>query len=159
LRSKGKPVLEISDRLQDEEKPMLDITNRLPRKTGLNSGKTEPELGKTEPGLGKAQPKSRKAEPEQGSEIRLREEAKPISVERFKEESVLKKYEVDKDGSPLDEGKMKQIMEGDSVKGGDTIRIDWVLLLLERIRDPGNITDKKIKRQALKYTSLDDDLY
>jgi hypothetical protein len=138
LRSKGKPVLENSDRLQDEEKPMLDNTNRLPRKTGLNSGKTEPE---------------------QGSEIRLREEAKPISVERFKEESVLKKYEVDKDGSPLDEGKMKQIMEGDSVKGGDTIRIDWVLLLLERIRDPGNITDKKIKRQALKYTSLDDDLY
>jgi hypothetical protein len=30
---------------------------------------------------------------------------------------------------------------------------------LEYIRDPGKTTDKKIKRQALKYMSLDDDLY
>jgi hypothetical protein len=30
---------------------------------------------------------------------------------------------------------------------------------LESIRDPGNTTDKKIMRQALKYMSLDDDLY
>jgi hypothetical protein len=30
---------------------------------------------------------------------------------------------------------------------------------LECIRDPGKITDKKIKWQALKYTSLDDDIY
>jgi hypothetical protein len=29
--------------------------------------------------------------------------------------------EVEKDGLPLDEGKMKLVMEGDSVKGGDTI--------------------------------------
>jgi hypothetical protein len=36
----------------------------------------------------------------------------------------LKKDEVEKDGSLLDEGKMKPIMEGDSVKGGDTIWID-----------------------------------
>jgi hypothetical protein len=70
-----------------------------------------------------------------------------------------KKVEVEKDGSPLDEGKMKPIMEGDSVKGGDTIRTDWRLPLLECIRDPRKITNKKIKRQALKYTSLDDDLY
>jgi hypothetical protein len=159
LRSKRKLVLENSDRLQDEEKPMLDNTNQLPRKTGLNSGKTEPESGNTEPGSGKAEPKPGKVEPEQGYEIRLREEAKPTSVEMFKEESVLKKDEVDKDGSPLDEGKMKPIMEGDSVKGGDTIQKDWMLLLLLRIRDPGKITDKKIKRQVLKYTSLDDDLY
>jgi hypothetical protein len=33
------------------------------------------------------------------------------------------------------------------------------LLLLECIRDPGKITDKKVKRQVLKYMSLDDDLY
>jgi hypothetical protein len=31
---------------------------------------------------------------------------------------------VEKGGSPLDEGKMKSITEGDSVKGGDTIRTD-----------------------------------
>jgi hypothetical protein len=30
---------------------------------------------------------------------------------------------------------------------------------LEFIRDPGKTTDKKVKRQVLKYTSLDDDLY
>jgi hypothetical protein len=66
---------------------------------------------------------------------------------------------VEKDGSPLEEGKMKLITEGDSVNGGDTIRTDWRLLLLECIRDPGKTTDKKIKRQDLKYTSLHDDLY
>jgi hypothetical protein len=41
LRSKEKPVLEDSDRLQDEEKPISDNTNQLPEKTGLDSGKTE----------------------------------------------------------------------------------------------------------------------
>jgi hypothetical protein len=50
-------------------------------------------------------------------------------------------------------------MEGDSVKDGDTIRTDSRLPLLKCIRDPGKITNKKIKRQALKYTLLDDDLY
>jgi hypothetical protein len=159
LRSKGKPVLENSDRLQDEEKPISDNMNRLPGKTGLDLGKTKPESGKTEPGSGKAKIELGKTEPEQGCKIRLWEEAKPTSVERFKEESVTKKVEVEKDGSPLDEGKMKLIMEGDSVKGGDTIRTDWRLQLLECIRDPGKTTDKKIKRQALKYMSLDDYLY
>jgi hypothetical protein len=57
---------------------------------------------------------------------------------------------VEKDGTPLDEGKMKLIMEGDSVKGGDTIWTDWRLPLLECIRDPGKTMGKKIKRQALK---------
>jgi hypothetical protein len=46
-----------------------------------------------------------------------------------------------------------------SVKDGSTIQTDWRLLLLECIIDPKNITDKKIKQQVLKYTSLDDDLY
>jgi hypothetical protein len=45
-------------------------------------------------------------------------------VERFKEESITKKDEVEKDGSPLDERKIKPITEGDSVKGGDTIQTD-----------------------------------
>jgi hypothetical protein len=49
-----------------------------------------------------------------------RKKQKPTLVERFKKESVTKK-----DGSPLDERKMKLITEGDSVKGGDTIRIDY----------------------------------
>jgi hypothetical protein len=49
--------------------------------------------------------------------------------------------------------------EYDSVKGGGTIRTDWRLPLLRCIRDPGKTTDKKVKRQVLKYTSLDDDLY
>jgi hypothetical protein len=71
----------------------------------------------------------------------------------------MKKDEVEQDGSPLDEGTMKLITEGDSVKGGDTIRTDWRLPLLECIRDPKKTTDKKIKRQALKYMSLGDDLY
>jgi hypothetical protein len=79
--------------------------------------------------------------------------------ERFKEESVTKKDEGEKDGSPLDEGKAKTIMEGDSVKCGDMIRTDWRLPLLECIRDSEKTADKKIKRQALKYTSLDGDLY
>jgi hypothetical protein len=42
-------------------------------------------------------------------------------VERFKEESITNKDEVEKDGSPLDERKIKPITEGDSVNGGDTI--------------------------------------
>jgi hypothetical protein len=159
LRSKGKPVLENLDRLQDEEKPIPDNMNWSPQKTGSDSGKTEPESGKTEPGSGKAEPESGKIEPEHGCEIGLWKEPKSTSVERFKEESVTKKDEVEKDGSSLDEGKTKPITEGDSVKGGDTIRTDWRLSLLECIRDPGKTTDKKIKRQALKYTLLDDDLY
>jgi hypothetical protein len=64
-----------------------------------------------------------------------------------------------KDGSLIDEGKMKPITKGDSVKGSDTIEIDWRSLLLECITDPGKTTDKKVKRQVLKYTSLHDDLY
>jgi hypothetical protein len=159
LRSKGKPVLENSDWLQDEEKPIPDNTNQLPRKTGPDLGKTELESGKTEPGSRKAEPESGKIKPEQCCEIGLWEEAKPTLVERFKEESVTKKDGMEKDGSPLDEGKTKPIMEGDSVKGGDTIRTNWRLPLFECIRDPGKTTDKKIKWLALKYTSLDDDLY
>jgi hypothetical protein len=69
LRRKGKPVLENLDRIQDKEKPILDNTNWLLGKIGLDSGETEPESGKTEPGLSKAEPESRKIESEQGCEI------------------------------------------------------------------------------------------
>jgi hypothetical protein len=49
--------------------------------------------------------------------------------------------------------------EYDSVKDGSMIQTDWRLPLLECIRDPGNITDKKVKWQVLKYMTLEDDLY
>jgi hypothetical protein len=140
LRSKGKLVLQNSDRLQDEEKTILDNMNQLLGKTLPDLQKTEPESGKTEPGSGKAELESGKTELEHGCEIGLREEAKQTLGERFKEELVTKKDEVEKDVSPLEEGKAKPIREGDSVKGGDTIWTNWRLPLL-------------------KYTSLDDDLY
>jgi hypothetical protein len=91
MRSKGKPVLENSDQVQDEEKLIPDSTNRLPGKIGLDSSKTES-------GSGKAELESGKTESEQGCEIRLQEEAKPTSGERFKEESVTKKDKVEKEG-------------------------------------------------------------
>jgi hypothetical protein len=55
--------------------------------------------------------------------------------------------------------KMEPMKEYDSVKGGDMIQTDWRLPLLECIKDLGKTTDKKVKRQVLKYTSLDNDLY
>jgi hypothetical protein len=80
-------------------------------------------------------------------------------VKKFQEESVTKQDEVEKDQSSLDEGKTKTILEDDSVTGGDTIRTDWRLPLLECLRNTRKTTDKKVKRQVLKYTSLDGDLY
>jgi hypothetical protein len=60
LRSIGKPVLENSDWLQDEEIPILNNTNQLLGKTWPDSSKTEPESRKTEPGLGKVELESGK---------------------------------------------------------------------------------------------------
>jgi hypothetical protein len=80
-------------------------------------------------------------------------------VKKFQEESVTKQDKVEKDQSPLDEGKTKPIAEDDSVTGGDTIWTNWRLPLLECLRNPGKTMDKKVKRQILKYTSLDEDLY
>jgi hypothetical protein len=54
---------------------------------------------------------------------------------------------------------MEPMKEYDLVKGGGTIWIDWRLSLLECSRDLGKTTDKKVKQQVLKYTSLADDLY
>jgi hypothetical protein len=83
----------------------------------------------------------------------------PISGKEDNEEFVTKKSESRNVGSPVDEEKTEPMKEYDSVKGCGTICIDWSLPLLESIRDPGKTTDKKVKRQVLKYTSLDDDLY
>jgi hypothetical protein len=134
-----------SYRLQVEGKPILDNTNRLPGEKGPESGKTEPISGSIEP--------------EPGDKIGLREEAKPTFVKKFQEESVTKQDEVEKDQSPLHEGKTKPISDDDSVVGGDMIRTDWRLPLLECLINPRKTTDKKVKRQVLKYTLLDGDLY
>jgi hypothetical protein len=80
-------------------------------------------------------------------------------VKKFQEELVTKQEEVEKDQSPLDEGKMKPISEDDSVMGGVTIQTNWRLSLLECLRNPRKTMDRKVKRQVLKYTSLDGDLY
>jgi hypothetical protein len=60
LRSKGKPILEDSDRLWDKERLILDNakqlpgnTDRLPGKMELVTGRTESEPGKIEPSSGK----------------------------------------------------------------------------------------------------------
>jgi hypothetical protein len=128
-------MTENSDRLQVEGKLISDNTNRLPRETGPESGKIEPISGNIEP--------------EPGGKIGLQEEAKLTLVKKFQEESVTKQDEVEKDQSHLD----------DLVMGGDTIRIDWTSPLLECLRNPRKTTDKKVKRQVLKYTSLDGYLY
>jgi hypothetical protein len=83
----------------------------------------------------------------------------PISGKESNEESVTRKRESGNVGSLVDKGKMEPMKEYDSVKDGSTTRTNWRLPLLECIRDPKKITDKKVKRQVLKYTSLDDDLY
>jgi hypothetical protein len=123
-------MMENSDQLQVEGKPNLENTNRLPGEKGPESGKTEPISGNIE------------SEP--GDKIGLREEAKPTLVKKFQEESVTKQDEVEKYQSPLDEGKTKPISDDDSVVGGDMIRTDWRLPLLQCLRNPGKTTDKKV---------------
>jgi hypothetical protein len=82
-----------------------------------------------------------------------------ISGEKDNEESITKKSESRNVGSPVDEEKMEPMKEYGSVKGGDTFQTDWRLPFLECIKDPRKTTDKKVKREVLKYTLLDDDLY
>jgi hypothetical protein len=132
-----------------KEKSVLGNANQLPGNVDRLSGKADP---KTEPSLGKA-------------ELRLsygcglREELEPISGKENNEESTAKKSECKNVGSPVDEGKTEPMKEYDSVKDGSRIQTYWKLPLLECIIDPRKIMDKKFKRQVLKYTSLDDDLY
>jgi hypothetical protein len=191
LRSKGKPILEDSDRLQGKEKPILGNAKLLPGntdwllgKTKPESGRTESEPGKTEPILGKEkpvlgnanqlpsnidrllgkadleiEPDSSKVEPGPSYGCGLWEELEPTSGKEDNEESVTKKSEFRNVGSPVDEQKMEPMKEHDSVKAGGMTWIDWRLSLLECIRDPRKATDKKVKQQVLKYTSLDDDFY
>jgi hypothetical protein len=159
-------------------------TYRLSRKTELKSGRTESELGKTElnsskekPVLGNAnqlpgnvdgftgkansgtESSLGRAEPGPSYGCRLQEVLEPTSGKEDNEESITEKSESGNVGSPVDEEKMEPMKEYDSVKGGGMIRTDWRLPLLECIRDPRKTTDKKVMRQVLKYTLLDDDLY
>jgi hypothetical protein len=70
----------------------------------------------------------------------------PILGKENNEESVTKKSEFRNVGSPVDEGKTESMKEYDSVKDGSTIWTDYRLPLLECIRDPGKIADRKVKR-------------
>jgi hypothetical protein len=119
LRSKGKLMLENSDRLQDKGKPIPDKAHRLSGNSDLESGNT-----------GESQDK-----------------AKLTSDKEANEELGTKENEFEKVGSPLDEEKKKPIRVDELAKDGDTVWIDWRLPLMECIRDPGMIMDKKIKQQ------------
>jgi hypothetical protein len=142
-------IPEDSDRLRDKEKPIPGNTNQLPDNVDWLLGKADLEI---ELSLDKAEPG-----PSYG--CRLWEELKLILGEEDNEESVTKKSESRNVGSPIDEEKMEPMKEYDLVKGGDTIRTDWRLLLLKCIRDPGKTMNKKVKRQVLKYTLIDDEPY
>jgi hypothetical protein len=191
LRSKGKPLLEDSDRLRGKEKPIPSNAKRLLGNTDQLSGKIEPESGRKEskpektktssckekpvlgnsnqlPGnvdqlLGKVDPGTEsslgKAEPGPSYRSGLREDSEPISGKENIEELVTKKSESGNVGSPLEEEKTEPMKEYDLVKGGGMIRTDWRLPLLKCNRDPRKTTNKKVKPQVLKYTSIDDDLY
>jgi hypothetical protein len=89
---------------------------------------------------------------------RLQDKGKSTLDKEAKEESIMKKSEFKKVGSPLDNETTKPIRVDDLARDGAMVRADWRLPLMECIRDPGEIMDKKLKRQLLKYTLLDDDL-
>jgi hypothetical protein len=101
LRSKGKLILEDSDRLQDKEESVLDNANQLPGNEDRLSGKADLE---TELSLGKAEPR-----PSYG--CGLQEELEPILGEKDNEESVTKKSESGNVGSPVDEEKTEPMKE------------------------------------------------
>jgi hypothetical protein len=124
-------MLENSDQLQDKGKPILDKAHHL-------SENSEPKSGNT----GESQDK-----------------AKLTSGWEANEESIVMENEFEMVGPPVDEEKMKPIRVDESAKDGDMVSTDWRLLLMECIRDLVKIMDKKLKRQVLKYTSLDDALY
>jgi hypothetical protein len=103
LRSKGKPILEDSDRLWDKEKPIPGNAKRLPGNTDRLSRKIEPETGRTESELGKTEPSSGKVELGLSYGCGLWEEFEPISGEEDNEESVTMKREFRNVGSSVDE--------------------------------------------------------
>jgi hypothetical protein len=96
LRSKGKPMLDNVDRLQDKGKPILDNANRL-----LDKLESEP-----------------------GNPDRSQDKEKLTLDKEAKEESVMKKSEFEKVGSPLDDETTKPIRVDDLAKDGDTVRAD-----------------------------------
>jgi hypothetical protein len=102
LRSKGKPMLDNVDLLQDKGKLISDKANRLPDKS----------------------------EPESGNPDGSQDKAKLTSDKEAKEESVMKKSEFEKVESPLDNEIIKPIRVDDSAKDGDTVRADWRLPLM-----------------------------
>jgi hypothetical protein len=67
LRSKGKPILEDLDRLQDKEKPILGNARWLPGNTDQLLGKIEPETGRIESEPRKTEPCSGKEKPVLGN--------------------------------------------------------------------------------------------
>jgi ribonuclease HI len=84
-----------------KEKPVHGNTNQLPGNVDRSSGKVDPEI---EPSLGKAEPGSSYG-------CGLQAELEPISGEEDNEESVTKKSESGKMGSPVDEEKMEPMKE------------------------------------------------
>jgi hypothetical protein len=86
-----------------------------------------------------------KAEPGPSSGYGLREELEPISSKESNEELVTGKTKSGNIGSPIDEGKTEPMKEYDSVKDGSMMQTDWRLPVLECIRDPKKIMDKKVK--------------
>jgi hypothetical protein len=142
LRDKEKPISGNAkwlpgntDRLSEKTEPETRRTESEPGEIESSSGKENPVLGNANQLLGNIDRLSRKADPE--TELSsgkakpgpsygcgLREELESILGEEDNEESVAKKSESGNVGSPVDEGKIELMKEYDSVKAGDTIRID-----------------------------------
>jgi hypothetical protein len=78
LRSKGKSILEDSDRLRGKEKPIPGNSKRLPGNPDRLLGKIEPQSGRTELEPGKTRPGSGKEKPVQGNTNQL-----PGNVDRL----------------------------------------------------------------------------
>jgi ribonuclease HI len=77
LRSKGKPMLQNSDRLQDEGRPITGNMNRLSGKTEPKSRRIELEPGKTEPSSDKERPVPGSANQLPGNVDQLSEKVDP----------------------------------------------------------------------------------
>jgi hypothetical protein len=170
LRDKEKSILSNAkrlpgntDQLSGKIEPESGRTESEPGKTEVSSGKEKPVLGNAnqlpgnvDPLSGKVDsgtdPRLGKAEPGPSYKCGLREELELISDKESNEELVTRKSKPGNIGSHVDEGKTEPMKEYDSVKDGSTIQIDWRLPLLECIRDPRKIMNKKVKWKLLKYT-------
>jgi hypothetical protein len=176
LRDKEKPISGNAKRLPGNTDWLSGKIESESGRTELKLGKPELNAGKKKPIMGnanqlsgnvdrlstkadpKTEPSSGKAEPGPSYGCGLQEELEPISSEEGNKESVIKKSESGNVGSLVDEETMEPMKEYDSIKGGDMIQTGWRLPLLKCIRDLVKTTDKKVKQQVLKYTSIDDEL-